>query len=285
MRSISSEALDIRIPEDDLPVLSAVATRVLSLLGDGDVDMKDLDALIRADPSLTSRILRLANSPLYGGKVKFTSLEQALVRLGMAELRRTVLIAATGEVFAQDDVHAQAFWEHSISVAIASHRIAEKTGAAKPDECFVSGMLHDIGKLVIYRQVPEAYGQMIEDSKAESTRFFQYEKKHIKYCTHETIGALVGRKWDLNAETLEVMRFHHNVETETEIAERSAPIVLLISYANLLANQLGYGNQDASLFNAAVSVPAQVLDISPEITEELIETLPEIIEEQKSAFS
>ena len=284
MRMISSEALDIRVSDADLPILSAVATRVLALLGQGDPNIKELEALVRLDPGLTSRILRLANSPLYGGMVEFKSIEQAMVRLGVSALKQTVLIAATGEVFDGEDDFARSLWDHSIATAVTSQTIAEQVGGVSTEEAFVAGMLHDIGKLIIYGQAENEYAELEVEARTEGRRFFECEQENIQYCTHETIGSLVGRKWCLAPDMLEVMRFHHVVERDESIAERSSRIVLVVSAANILANQLGMGAEAPELMNVLESIPAAQLGLNEEMIENLTETLPEIVSSQKSAF-
>lgn len=284
MRTISPDAMDIRVSDADLPILSAVATRVLALLGEGDPDIKDMERLVRLDPGLTSRILRLANSPIYGGKVEFKSIEQAMVRLGISALKQTVLIAATGEVFDGKDVFARNLWDHSIATAVASQTIAERIDNVLPEEAFVAGMLHDIGKLIIYGQAQKEYAALETEAREQGRRFFEFERENIQYCTHETIGSLVGRKWHLSSDMLEVMRFHHVVEEDESIAQRASPIVIVVSAANLFTNQLGMGTEQPELINVLESIPARQLGLDEQAIEELTETLPEIIADQKSAF-
>lgn len=280
----SNEAIDIRIEESDLPILSGVATRLFRLVESERGTVREIEKLVRLDPSLALRILRLANSPIYGGLVKIGTIEQAVVRLGMDELRRVTLMAATGEVFADNDPYIKGFWQHSIAVAIIAHQLSNRLGIGEPEECFVAGLVHDVGKVIIYRQVADVYGELVDQAALQERRFYLHERMKLNYCSHETVGALVGRKWDLTPSTIEVIRFHHDIEEKEEMSRNANPATALVSVANLLANILGHGTEAPSTINVLESFPAQALDIPPNLIEEFHKTLPEIIDEQRRCF-
>lgn len=284
MRTISEDAIDIRIVDQDLPVLSAVATRVLAMLGDDQSDLNGLLKLIRLDAALTAKILRLANSPMYGGLVEARSIDQAILRLGAKALKQAVLIAATGEVFDQNDTHAQEIWSHSLAVGVASQALSIKVSQAKSDEAFVAGVLHDIGKLALYSHGPKDYGDLIDETRKRGVRFYRIENEQIRYCSHETVGALIGRKWRLGGDILEVIRFHHVVEDKPEVCRRAAPIVNLVSVANLLAIESGFGMEDPDTIAAWDSEPARCLGLGEDDLGVVKEDLPGLIQSQCAAL-
>lgn len=277
-------AFDIRIKDEDLPVLSTIATRILGVVESSDTSTKDLEKLIRLDPALTLRILRLANSPVYGGRVKTASVDQAIVRLGLKELKRATVIAATGEVFQDTDPYVKIFWRHAVAVALISHRLSKDLGVGEPEECFVAGLVHDVGKVIIYRQAADLYGGLVDEAALNGSRFYKHERRKMNYCSHETIGALVGRKWDLTPETVEIIRFHHDIEDKPEMSDQASPTVALISISNLLANRLGFGTESPRAIELIESIPARALDMNATVLEELLKTLPALIEEEQESF-
>ena len=100
-------ALDIQITDSDLPVLSPVATQALELLNDPNVTNRKIEEFIRKDPSLTQRVLHMANSPFYAGRSQFQSIADAIVRIGLRQLRMILLTAATGQLFSVGEETAQ----------------------------------------------------------------------------------------------------------------------------------------------------------------------------------
>ena len=284
METASNETLTIKIDSRDLPVLSTVATRAIAQISDGDCSVKDLEELIRSDQSIASRILRLSNSPLYGGKVKISSIAQAVVRLGMARLKNTILIAATGDVFDRRDPYARALGEHALAVGLTSKWLSERLRNGDPEEAFVAGMLHDVGKVVIYRQQPKFYGALMDEAAFEEMRFYRLERARINFCSHESIGALVARKWNLDSPIIEAIRFHHDIENGGAGEHGDDPWIALISAANLLANELGFGAESRATIEVLGSKPAEIVGIDEPLLDEIHETLPPFIEDQQTIF-
>ena len=286
MGPVSTDPLNIRIDEKDLPVLSQVATRAIAMINSGTPDTEDLEKLIRMDQSLTVQILRLANSPVFGGKVKISSLSQAVVRLGLSNLKTAILAAASGEVFDKTDPYARALWEHSIGVAFAAGWLAERLKTCAPDEAFVAGMLHDVGKLVIYAQEPDFYGTLIEEAAVKGKRFYEYEHSRINFTNHESVGGLVARKWELPTDIIEAIRFHHDLEEDNWIEDEDyRDLVATTSVANLVANHLGMGAEAPSLINVLESVPGEYLGFDEALLTACESELLELLEEQKAIFS
>ena len=158
MGSASNDSLSFRLEDVDLPVISGVAMEAMRLVSDGQTNAADIEKIIRVDQALAARILRLSNSPVFCGKVPVRSIRQAVTRLGVRHLRAALYIAASSELFDQSDHHVREFWSHGLATALASHWLSERLGIRDSDECFVAGLLHDVGKVLIYRQAAEAYG-------------------------------------------------------------------------------------------------------------------------------
>lgn len=232
--------LDIQITDEDLPVLSVVATQALELLRDPEVANRQIDELIRQDPALTQRVLHVANSPFYCGRVPSQSIHAAITRLGLRQLRTVITMAATGELFDVTDPHVRMMWEHSVATAIAATTLVHELNVVDGEEAFIAGMLHDVGKLVIYRQYPESYRETIETALSEGRRLHEVEAEQYRLFTHMSIGGLVVRKWSLPDLLAEAVRFHH--EVETEIPPRDVlghtRLVCVVALANMLVASL-----------------------------------------------
>ena len=202
----------------------------------------------------------------------------------MMQLRNAILVAATGDVLDHTDPYARAFWVHALAVGVASQWLSDRLGVGQPDECFISGMLHDIGKVVISRQAPEEYSRLIDEAALEGIRFYKHEKARLNFFTHETIGALVARKWELDTNVIETIRFHHEIEENGRVQAQECPIIALVSAANLMANRVGMGAEVRSSVDIEGFEAGEVIGLNPELIEECCEKLPELLEDHQAAI-
>lgn len=285
MDSTTANPWQSPFPDQDLPVLSTVAAKAIALLQSEEPSARELEAIISLDPALATRILRLANSPVFGGQVKATSIGQALVRLGMDTVRQTILSAAMAETVDRSDPQAQTLWEHAVAVGFLAQWLSERLQIGRPGDLFLCGLLHDVGKLVIYRRLPEAYGRLIQEAQRLGVRFYQHERTTIKWYAHDTLGAAVAAKWHMNEMTIEAIRLHHDIEQETEATQVLPPELALVSAANLLANYLGFGNEASAVIDLFDSRPVRLIGLKPETTEEASQAMAAVWDEQLAAFS
>ena len=269
---MSKEAItmeDIEIRDDNLPVLSTVATKAMALIDSQESSAKDLEDLIRHDSSLTTALLRVANSALYATRTDIMSVRDAIVRLGMKEIKNTILVAAIAGVFPKNDVVAGEFWRHALATAFMCQFLSKESQTGTPEDCFIDGMLHDVGKVVIYSQRPDQYRTIINEALQERCRFYEHERNRIRMCSHTSVGARLAKKWGLSEKTVAVIECHHLVEEGAipgvnEALERE---VALVSLANLTANGLGFGTEDPQLMEAASERRARLIQFDKSFTE------------------
>lgn len=228
--------LDIKISEKDLPVLSIIATQALQLLEDPKVTNQRIVDLICQDPSLAARVLRVANSPFYCGRVPSFTISDALFRLGIRNLTNVIIIAATGELFSDSDPVIHYLWDHATLIAMTSSYLAKLLAVKNVEEVFIAGLLHDIGKLVILHQHPDVYRTMLQYAISNKGKMHLIEDDNFSFFNHMSVGGLVVRKWKLHPSISEAARFHHDLELKIPVYSNFLPVVGLVSLSNRICS-------------------------------------------------
>ncbi len=227
----------------DVPAMPVVAQKVMQMLGDANTTNSNLGETIAADPSLAARILTMANSPFFGTRQKISTISNAVFILGHAALRSLVITVCTKGLFKNPALMEEKLWEHSLGAAIAARQIADKTGVWDPDEAFVIGLLHDIGKISLvtvyhddYRKVfMECYNnQLILDDMID------LEKEEFGY-DHTEVGARVIVKWRLPDFYSRAARRHHAYSLDLLQHEEEPKVIAIAGQANIIALRLGLG--------------------------------------------
>ena len=270
----------VSITKQDLPVLSTIAKTAMIVINSELAKVEDLKDLISIDQGLTSRVISIANSPLYAGATKTGNIKQAIVRLGLDELKQLIIIASTGDLFDKNDPVVKRLWNHAVSTAVISKYLSEKLQIGSPGENFTAGLLHDVGKTIIYSKEPILFQKILTREYEQSLPFYKCEQKMLKPASHVTIGSLVASEWCLGAGITHAIRFHHRVEENQSISDRAQPIINIVSAANLMAKEL----ENPSSFKVLESYPVLKLALDSDFLEQAKAELPDIIQEQKYAF-
>jgi len=217
-----------------VPTLPRLLESVVSALEDPEVDFENVAELIEIDQSLTSQILRLANSAFYGAQGSVGQVTQALVMLGSAVTRSLVLSTSVLDI---RKVALRGFWEHSIGCAVAAGAISKVTGRGNPEEVSAAGLLHDLGKVVLYKELPDAVSYIASRAEAENRRFREVERDLLGVDHGEIAGWLV-QKWSFPTRLAEPIMYHHVPARARQAKDETA----IVHMANTLVRALGYGS-------------------------------------------
>jgi putative nucleotidyltransferase with HDIG domain len=221
-----------------LPPLSPAALKALDLLNRGNVDLDAVVEALEKSPTLTARMLRLANSPFYGCVSRVGTVHKACLVLGTHTLRQVVMAAAvmaTLEDHYQDE--SQRRWHHATAVARAARLLAIDR---HPDPDFVAtaALLHDFGRILLGTCAAEEYHAVSTRARTEGIPIRDAELAAFG-TDHAAIGARVTAKWRLPAELTDAIARHHNPDDGA-----ASPIVDLVHVANVLTHALDEDDEE-----------------------------------------
>ncbi len=176
-----------------------------------DASFSDFSSIISSDPSLAVRLLRIANSSFYGLSSKVETIMHALGIVGIEQLTELALATIMVNQFKGIDkglVNMQSFWMHSIGCGLAARIIAKNMGERHVEPYYTASMLHDIGSLIIYKEIPEKAREILTRCKAEGLSLSTVEEEVLGF-THAEVGAVVFTQWGLPSSLVEAVQYHH----------------------------------------------------------------------------
>lgn len=216
-----------------LPSLSSINKSLQSLLMMEQRYTAQIAEIIRRDPSLTARLLRLVNSVYYGLTTPVNSIEEAVFYLGVREIRQLVVVTPVIEDFQrlskQCDFPWRDFWQHCIGVALLTREISNTVQLPGEESDYVAGLVHDIGKLVMAWAFPDHFAE-IHRQALESKRDLILIENEILGVDHAELGALYLERHRLPDLMVKMARYHH----QPEKAEGCERIVASAQIADLL---------------------------------------------------
>lgn len=215
----------------NLPSVPVVMQEISSLLDNPRTSASDLGKLISKDQGLVTKILAVANSPLYGLPRRVATIEFAIVILGFDHIKNIVIALSMMEAFKGYDEkgwNRKAYWNHSLLTAMASKRIADDLGFRKSGEVFTAGLLHDLGISVIQRFFNKDFKAINEAVDSQQISFINAEKA-ILGLSHQEVGQFLIEKWNL-PQTLGDAVLNHHTPTLAEANKQLTSIVHLADY-------------------------------------------------------
>ena len=225
---------DIERQINNLPAFSVVVSKVLRVVDNPISSARDIEKVVKYDQVLASKILKMANSAYYGYAGKISTLSQGVVILGLNTLRALLLTASANKIMNRKllgyRLEEGEFWEHSVLTALGSRDLANKLRYKNPEEAFVGGLLHDIGKLVLDRHVLKNRGIIEDIINKEGVPLTEAERE-VLGINHANVGRRMAEKWNFPPVLSEVINFHH----EPERARENKELVAVVSIINAVS--------------------------------------------------
>jgi HD-like signal output (HDOD) protein len=260
----------------ELPVLPATTQKVLGLMSDPDVSIEKIKRLVSTDPGLTAKILKVANSAFYGSYRNIQNLSQAILRLGLNAVRNIVIATSMKNVYKKFGLAEKLIWEQMIGSALAASVIARHTRLVDPEDAFIGGLLHDIGKVVVNNEFPEKFAKVIERVYNEQVTFEVAEKDYFDFSQRE-VGAFVVKKWGF-PENLEFLIRYFDDQEALSRDKQLAHLVAIIALSDRLCQKFGMGWRKTGDSEVSFGNLPEILGIDETV-------MPEILEGVKGAFA
>ena len=268
---------------ENLPTLPVVYTEVDQLCKNPDVSADQLSKVIETDPSISLKLLSLANSAFFGFSRKINSIRDAVSLLGNQTVQNTILNIAVFE--ATKDLENTAgldkgeFWVHSSAVGSTARYLAEALKLDRP-ESYTAGIIHDMGKIIMDALYSDFYTEVLQKVEKENISILKAEEDVIGL-DHGEIGKELCESWQLPQELIEAVAYHHRPSS----AEKDSQIASLVNIGDAIARKLGVGSGGDATVPEPHPAALKKLDITLEQLQEWEEDIKAAVDRDKSILS
>jgi HD-like signal output (HDOD) protein len=267
----------------DLPPMPIVAVKVLELLQDPDTSVKKLAETISLDPAVSARMLKIANSAMYGLSRQVTTLQNALVILGERTVRSLVLASSMSSVNKSYGLLEKMLWEESIGCALAARFFSIKLQKVNADEAFMVGLFSNLGKIVRNNNDTERYQDLVEAVYNGAGEYLVLEQEVFSNPYH-LVGAAVLDSWKIASLLVEAV--HHQMDFNTaDVDSDVANLSALVNLSAAACSRLGIGQREPDDDRDVVASPGAVFfNLSEGRVDDLLEEFEEVFDLNRESF-
>ncbi len=262
---VSKPAVPFAINKDfEIPSIPLVLIRIIQTLDEENSSVRELEELIMHDPALAARILRLANSAFYSFRTRVKTISHAIALLGINIVTSLAIGINIFDSFTKGAKSEAALinqlWTHSCGVAMVVREIwIQRNYKGKEREfAFLCGLLHDLGKVILFKKYPGHYGPIFATAKNESDQAISFYENENYGIDHAAVGEMLAKQWGFPSELSYVIRRHHDMSVV------NSPLIDAVMLADMIAKELkiGYDGDDGLGANAGLSKLQAKLNIT-----------------------
>ena len=263
---------------DDLAVRSAVALRAMRQTDDPEWNLQTLNATIRNDQGLAARFLRLANSAFFGVRCTITTLDRAINLVGIKRVRSVLLTAALEGLHdtKTSNFTGTVLWDHALATGCVSQFLAEGQRRCDPDEAFIAGLLHDIGRPVMDQLFSARYAEVVELANGDDAASWLAAEHRVFRFDHTDVGFVVATEWGFPPALAEVARCHH----DPTVADTDPTLCATVSLANSMCAKAALGPDQQPTLDLTALPSAEMLDLDARV-EAVMEQVPNVVEQAR----
>lgn len=230
--TLAPTAIDpMTVVKTQLSPMPASMLKISGLLNDPNGSPRAVAEALRLDPVLAARVLRLANSPAYALERRVADLRTAVVAVGNQAIDDIILMSLTREAFAPEIRNSsigREIWLHALASGFAAREICRELSMRDTEEAFSCGLLHDIGKLLLWRAEPDFYSSILTDTPHD--KVYLAEREYFGF-DHAQVGAIAAQSWNLPSSICGVVLYHH----EPELAVEAVALTNIVNIGDNLA--------------------------------------------------
>ena len=227
-----------------LLALPFAVIKIIKLCNDPSSNARDIELAIKSDPAITAMIMKRANSAAYGGMGTVSTIQRAIVRIGIRSTRNIAASFSVLKLFSKEDknlgFNRTWFWIHSLTTAICAQLLAAELKFKHPEDAFIAGLLHDIGKMILDDFMHDEYFRVLQTANTSNIPIRNAEISAFEV-SHAYIGSKVAKTWEFPPIIIEAIEKHHHYAQLTN-TETITSISAIVCVANQMSKALQAGN-------------------------------------------
>ncbi len=270
----------------DIATLPEVTVKIIEIVEDPKSTARDLHNVIKNDPALSVKVLKVVNSAFYGLPGQVASMDRAIILLGLSAVKNIAIAASIARLFKgkriSEHFSAADLWRHSVAVAVAARTIARcSPNPVMADEVFVAGLIHDIGTLIERQSSPDQFAEVINRCSTTDIDFLECEREIIG-ADHQAFGVGLTTKWKFPHHLRASVGFHHN---PSALSIELQNVATLIRLADVLCCQEQIGFYLTARHDVVTEEMLDILSITQDQVEDVRVTLLEQLAEAEATLT
>ncbi len=215
----------------DLPIIPRVVSEVISIPNNSNISSTEIENILKIDPYLTSRLLKIANSSFYSRQREITSIKDSITLIGLKKIKTICLLIAGSEIINnKKDIFYKEFWKEAINTAFIAKSIANETGKSViQEDIFTAGILHNIGQAILYNFNNEKYNKVLHKLSQHERKLNDLEMEEFGINNHE-VGAGVLQSWEFPQLHIDAVENYLNTSSHSQFQN----ILDIVSISKLL---------------------------------------------------
>ncbi len=265
----------------DLPPSPIVATKLLELLREPDLKIRDLANAVSLDPVISARLLKIANSVIYNQVKQVSSVDRALIVVGENVLKNLALEYSLRSTQKTYGVLERNLWENSIGCAVASRMLADRLTNLDKSEAYLAGLQRHIGKVVMVNRHKNLYREVMRIVESGEGTLRDVERGLFAY-SHEMVGAALLNYWNYPKRIVDATLYHHDFEQIRDKDADTYRLCAIVSLGSCFCRYFGIGIKEAQKIDLTLCQGSLALEANPMIVDDLKEQFyPEFLKERK----
>jgi HD-like signal output (HDOD) protein len=270
----------------DIATLPEVTMKIIEVVENPKSTARELHEVIKRDPALSAKVLKVVNSAFYGLPGQIASVDRAIVLLGLSAVKNIAIASSIARLFKGGTIGgtftAKDLWKHSVAVAVAAKLLAKAGGAvAGGDEVFLAGLIHDLGIMIERQAFAPQLTEIIERCIAGEGSFIELETRIIG-ADHQALGDGLTTKWRFPRHLRAAVGFHHN---PNDLSADLQPLGRLVHVADTLCCQEKLGFYLTGSGQELSEETLEAISITPEQLEQVRQQLADEVANAEAVLS